>query len=97
LQRRPPTSSSAKAFTCQLAVLAALAAHTAVKKGRLTLEEEADIVPRLLEDPAALNEALNLDDEIAAIAPLIAPARNVLYLGPGQDYRLALEGATKLI
>ena len=88
--------ASTKAFTCQLAVLAALAAHMAVKKGRLSREEEADIVHHLLEVPASLNAALERDDDIAAIAPLVAPARDVLYLGRGQDYPLALEGALKL-
>jgi glucosamine--fructose-6-phosphate aminotransferase (isomerizing) len=88
--------ASTKAFTCQLAVLAALAAHFAVKKGRLSPTEEAAIVQHLLETPAALNAALAHDDEIAAIAPLIAPARDVLYLGRGADFPLALEGALKL-
>jgi len=88
--------ASTKAFTCQLAVLAALAAHLAVKRGRLTRDEEREIVRQLIETPAALNAALAHDDEIARIAPLIAPARDVLYLGRGQDYPLALEGALKL-
>jgi glucosamine--fructose-6-phosphate aminotransferase (isomerizing) len=88
--------ASTKAFTCQLAVLAALAAHMAVKKGRLTRDQEAEIVRHLLEAPAALNAALDHDDDIAAMAHLIAPARDVLYLGRGQDYPLALEGALKL-
>ena len=88
--------ASTKAFTCQLAVLAALAAHFAVKKGRLSREEEASIVRHLLEAPACLNAALNHDDEIAAMAHLIAPARDVLYLGRGPDFPLALEGALKL-
>jgi glucosamine--fructose-6-phosphate aminotransferase (isomerizing) len=88
--------ASTKAFTCQLAVLAALAAHLAVKRGRLSREEEADIVNQLAETPAALNAALSHDDEIAAMAHLIAPARDVLYLGRGPDYPLALEGALKL-
>ena len=88
--------ASTKAFTCQLAVLAALAAHMAVKKGRVTREEEAAIVRHLLEAPAALNAALDHDDDIAAMAHLISPARDVLYLGRGQDYPLALEGALKL-
>ncbi len=88
--------ASTKAFTCQLAVLAALAAHMAVKKGRLNREEEAEIVRHLLEAPAALNAALAHDEDIAAMAHLIAPARDVLYLGRGQDYPLALEGALKL-
>ncbi len=88
--------ASTKAFTCQLAVLAALAAHLAVKKGRFTREEEKDVVGHLLEAPAALNAALGHDEDIAAMAPLIAPARDVLYLGRGQDFPLALEGALKL-
>jgi glucosamine--fructose-6-phosphate aminotransferase (isomerizing) len=88
--------ASTKAFTCQLAVLAALAAHFAVKKGRLSREEEAGIVRHLLEAPACLNAALAHDDEIAGMAHLIAPARDVLYLGRGPDFPLALEGALKL-
>jgi glucosamine--fructose-6-phosphate aminotransferase (isomerizing) len=88
--------ASTKAFTCQLAVLAALAAHFAVRRGRMSREEEAGIVRHLLEAPACLNAALDHDDEIAAMAHLIAPARDVLYLGRGPDFPLALEGALKL-
>ena len=88
--------ASTKAFTCQLAVLAALAAHLAVKRGRMSRAEECDLVEQLLEVPSSLNDALAHDDEIAAMAHLIAPARDVLYLGRGQDYPLALEGALKL-
>ena len=88
--------ASTKAFTCQLAVLAAFAANMAVKRGRMDRAEETEIVAQLLETPSTLNAALGHDDEIAAIAPLIAPARDVLYLGRGQDYPLALEGALKL-
>ena len=88
--------ASTKAFTCQLAVLAALAAHMAVKRGQMNRAQEAEVVKHLLEAPASLNAALAHDDEIAAMAPLIAPARDVLYLGRGQDYPLALEGALKL-
>ena len=88
--------ASTKAFTCQLAVLAALSANLARAKGRLTREEEQEIVAHLQEAPAALNAALGHDDDIAAMAHLIAPARDVLYLGRGPDYPLALEGALKL-
>ena len=88
--------ASTKAFTCQLAVLAALAAHMAVKRGLMNRAEEAEVVKHLLEAPSSLNAALAHDDEIAAMAHLIAPARDVLYLGRGQDYPLALEGALKL-
>ena len=88
--------ASTKAFTCQLAVLAALAANLARAAGRLTPEEEAQIVWHLSEAPAAMNEALSHDGEIEAMAYLIAPARDVLYLGRGPDYPMALEGALKL-
>jgi glucosamine--fructose-6-phosphate aminotransferase (isomerizing) len=88
--------ASTKAFTCQLAVLAALAAKVARDKGRLTADEEREIVLHLSEAPAAMNAALGHDEEIEALAPLIAPARDVLYLGRGTDYPMAMEGALKL-
>ena len=88
--------ASTKAFTCQLAVLAALATNLARAKGRLSADEEKQIVAHLQEAPAALNAALGHDEEIAAMAHLIAPARDVLYLGRGPDYPMALEGALKL-
>ncbi|WP_100260801.1 glutamine--fructose-6-phosphate transaminase (isomerizing) [Qipengyuania seohaensis] len=88
--------ASTKAFTCQLAVLAALAAHMAVTKGLMNREEEQRVVEHLLEAPACLNAALDHDDDIASMAHLIAPARDVLYLGRGPDFPMALEGALKL-
>ena len=88
--------ASTKAFTCQLAVLAALAVHMAVVKGRMSRVEEKEVVQHLLEVPASLNAALDHDAEIAAMAHMIAPARDVLYLGRGQDFPLAMEGALKL-
>ena len=88
--------ASTKAFTCQLAVMAALAAHMAVKKGLMSRAEEQEVVTHLLEAPACLNAALDHDDDIASMAHLIAPARDVLYLGRGPDFPLALEGALKL-
>jgi len=88
--------ASTKAFTCQLAVLAAFAANLARAKGRLSAEEEREIVGHLQEAPEALNDALSHDEEIAAMAHLIVPARDVLYLGRGPDYPMALEGALKL-
>jgi len=88
--------ASTKAFTCQLAVLAALAANLARAKGRLSRDEEREIVGHLQEAPAAINAALGHDDDIAGMAHLIAPARDVLYLGRGPDYPMALEGALKL-
>lgn len=88
--------ASTKAFSCQLAVLAALAAHLAVVKGKMTRAEEQEVVAHLTESPAAINAALAHDADIEAMAHLIAPARDVLYLGRGPDYPLALEGALKL-
>jgi glucosamine--fructose-6-phosphate aminotransferase (isomerizing) len=88
--------ASTKAFTCQLAVLAALAAKVARDKGRMSEEEEREIVLHLGEAPAAMNAALDHDEDIQRIAPLIAKARDVLYLGRGTDYPMALEGALKL-
>ena len=88
--------ASTKAFSCQLAVLAALAAHLAVVKGKMTRDDEREVVKHLTEAPAALNAALAHDDDIADMAHHIAPARDVLYLGRGPDYPLAMEGALKL-
>jgi glucosamine--fructose-6-phosphate aminotransferase (isomerizing) len=88
--------ASTKAFTCQLAVMAALAVNLARAKGKLDEAEERDIVRQLVEAPAAINAALDHDAEIEAMAPKIAGARDVLYLGRGPDYPLALEGALKL-
>lgn len=88
--------ASTKAFTCQLAVLAALAANLAKAKGRMTPEEEKEIVLHLAEAPAALNDALSRDEAIEAMAGSVAGARDVLYLGRGTDYPLAMEGALKL-
>jgi glucosamine--fructose-6-phosphate aminotransferase (isomerizing) len=88
--------ASTKAFTCQLAVLAALAANLARARGQFSADAEREIVEDLEHAPAALNEALAQDPAIAAIAPLVAPARDVLYLGRGPDFPMALEGALKL-
>ena len=88
--------ASTKAFTCQLAVLAALAANLARARGKLDAREEREIVRHLEEAPAAINAALAYDDAIAQVATQIAGARDVLYLGRGPDYPLALEGALKL-
>ncbi|HEX8443064.1 MAG TPA: glutamine--fructose-6-phosphate transaminase (isomerizing) [Allosphingosinicella sp.] len=88
--------ASTKAFTCQLAVMAALAANLARAKGKLSPDAERDIVAQLSEAPAAMNAALGHDREIERMAHVIAAARDVLYLGRGTDYPMALEGALKL-
>ncbi|MES2987570.1 MAG: glutamine--fructose-6-phosphate transaminase (isomerizing) [Pseudomonadota bacterium] len=88
--------ASTKAFTCQLSVMAALAVNLARAKGLMPPSEEREIVRHLIEAPAAINAALALDEHIAGMAHTIAEARDVLYLGRGPDYPLALEGALKL-
>ena len=88
--------ASTKAFTCQLAVLAAFAVNLARAQGRLGRDAERGIVRHLAEAPAALNGALAYDETIQAMAHHVAAARDVLYLGRGPDYPLALEGALKL-
>jgi len=88
--------ASTKAFTCQLAVMAALAANLARAKGRLPADKEREIVQHLAESPAAMSAALRHDREIERMAHTIATARDVLYLGRGPDYPMALEGALKL-
>ncbi len=88
--------ASTKAFTCQLAVLAALAAKVARDKGVMSEAEERAIVEHLTEAPACMNAALAHDEEIERMAPVVAAARDVLYLGRGPDYPMAMEGALKL-
>jgi glucosamine--fructose-6-phosphate aminotransferase (isomerizing) len=88
--------ASTKAFTCQLAVMAAFATNLARAKGKLSPEEERDIVRHLSEAPEAMSAALDHDEHIAAMSGTIAEARDVLYLGRGIDYPMALEGALKL-
>jgi glucosamine--fructose-6-phosphate aminotransferase (isomerizing) len=88
--------ASTKAFTCQLAVMAAFSANLARAKGKLSAEEEREIVGHLSEAPAAMNAALAHDEDIQRMAHTIAGARDVLYLGRGPDYPMALEGALKL-
>ena len=86
--------ASTKAFTCQLAVMAALATNLARAKDHPL--DEADIVEHLQQVPQAMTAALSHDEEIEAMAPKIAVARDVLYLGRGPEFPLALEGALKL-
>jgi glucosamine--fructose-6-phosphate aminotransferase (isomerizing) len=88
--------ASTKAFTCQLAVLAAFAIALGKAKGRVAAAEEARLVHLLAQVPAAMNRALASEETIAALAPALASARDVLYVGRGPDYPMALEGALKL-
>jgi glucosamine--fructose-6-phosphate aminotransferase (isomerizing) len=89
--------ASTKAFTAQLTLLAALAVNLASRKGLLPRKEESRLIRLLLEAPAMMAEVLTRSEEIAQISKtIIAPARDVLFLGRGLSYTLALEGALKL-
>ena len=88
--------ASTKAFTTQLTVLAALAIATAVAKGSIDGKRAAELTQALLEVPARMAEVLNHDERIAEIAKTVSEARDVLYLGRGSSYPLAMEGALKL-
>jgi glucosamine--fructose-6-phosphate aminotransferase (isomerizing) len=88
--------ASTKAFTCQLAALAALAIAAGRARGVLTEADEKALVHALIEMPRHLNEALALEPQIEQIARDLAKSRDVLYLGRGTSFPIALEGALKL-
>jgi glucosamine--fructose-6-phosphate aminotransferase (isomerizing) len=88
--------ASTKAFTCQLAVLACLAIAAGRARGALGEAEERKLVRALIEVPRHMNETLALEGRIEEIAQGIARSRDVLYLGRGTSFPLALEGALKL-
>jgi glutamine---fructose-6-phosphate transaminase (isomerizing) len=88
--------ASTKAFTCQLAVMAALAINLGRARGTLAEDEEAALVGELIAVPGLIAEVLKLEPAIETIAHSLAKARDVLYLGRGAAYPLALEGALKL-
>jgi glutamine---fructose-6-phosphate transaminase (isomerizing) len=88
--------ASTKAFTCQLSVLAALAVGAGRARGALSAEEETRLCIALLEVPRHMVAALANEPAIEALGHEIAKAKDVLYLGRGVHYPLALEGALKL-
>ena len=88
--------ASTKAFTCQLAVLAALAIALAKARGVIDEAAELALVGELVVTPGLLAEALKLEPAAERLAHVVARARDVLYLGRGTAYPLALEGALKL-
>ncbi|MET0314329.1 MAG: glutamine--fructose-6-phosphate transaminase (isomerizing) [Hansschlegelia sp.] len=88
--------ASTKAFTCQLAVLAALAIKAGRDRKVLSDADEAKLVASLIEVPRLMAEALHLEPEIEKLASSFAKAQDVLYLGRGTSYPIALEGALKL-
>ena len=88
--------ASTKAFTTQLTVLACLAVAAARARGALDEAAAGQLCGALTEVPAKITEVLNHDESIRAIAAELAEARDVLYLGRGTSFPLALEGALKL-
>ncbi|MEY3080554.1 MAG: hypothetical protein RJA94_539 [Pseudomonadota bacterium] len=88
--------ASTKAFTCQLTALACLAILAGRLRGTLSLEQEKELVGALIMAPRQMTEILKDEEHIAAVARDIASARDVLYLGRGINYPIALEGALKL-
>ena len=88
--------ASTKAFTSQVAALTALAIAAARQRGRIDQAEEARLVAILLEAPRLLSDAIAVEELIATVAQDLSRARDVLYLGRGAMYPLALEGALKL-
>jgi glucosamine--fructose-6-phosphate aminotransferase (isomerizing) len=88
--------ASTKAFTCQLLTLACTAILAARRRGRIDAARERALVAALLETPRLVSEALAGESRMAAIANEMAGARDILYLGRGSMFPLALEGALKL-
>lgn len=88
--------ASTKAFTCQLMVLANLAIAAGKARGELSDEDETKLVHGLVEVPRLMADALTTELQIEKLAHRIAKSRDVLYLGRGTSFPLALEGALKL-
>ena len=88
--------ASTKAFTCQLTVLLCLAVAAGRARGTLSAEAEAQLIQALVNVPGLLAEAGKIEPQIEALSRELAKARDVLYIGRGTSYPLALEGALKL-
>ncbi len=88
--------ASTKAFTCQLMVLAAIAVAAGKARGELSDIDETRLVHGLVEIPRLMAAALATEPQIEKLAREIAKSKDVLYLGRGTSYPLALEGALKL-
>lgn len=88
--------ASTKAFTCQLTVLACLAIAAGKARGVIGPEREAELVKALVEVPRHMATMLNDEKPYEALAHSLSKARDVLYLGRGSSYPIALEGALKL-
>ncbi len=88
--------ASTKAFTCQLTVLACLVIATGVARGAIGRTHEAALTHAISEVPARAADVLLHDERLRELALEVARARDVIYLGRGSSYPIALEGALKL-
>ncbi|MGZ5862707.1 MAG: isomerizing glutamine--fructose-6-phosphate transaminase, partial [Methyloceanibacter sp.] len=88
--------ASTKAFTCQLAALACLAIAAGKARGAIGRELEVELVQALAEVPRHMATVLRDESPYETLAHTLSKARDVLYLGRGQSYPIALEGALKL-
>ena len=88
--------ASTKAFTAQLTALAGLALAAAVARGTVTREQERELVRAMVSLPTAVSAALGTEPQILDIAKRLSKAKDVLYLGRGPMFPIALEGALKL-
>jgi len=89
--------ASTKAFTCQLSVLAALAMVAGRQRGTLSEADERAMVQALIEAPRLFNEIIRkIEPQIEALSRDLARFKDVLYLGRGTSFAMALEGALKL-
>ncbi|MCJ2079896.1 isomerizing glutamine--fructose-6-phosphate transaminase, partial [Methylobacterium sp. J-090] len=88
--------ASTKAFSCQLTVLLCLAIAAGRARGTLSAERERSLVDALITVPGLMAEATKREGEIEVLAREVSKARDVLYLGRGTSYPMALEGALKL-
>lgn len=89
--------ASTKAFTTQLVVLLATAISAGLARGTLSRQEEERLALAMIELPARINETLNMEEDYRRIAEnTLAAARDVLYIGRGSSFPVALEGALKL-
>ena len=88
--------ASTKAFTAQVAALLALAVTAGVQRGRIDAAREAELVKALFEAPRLVAEAMGMDGALREVAHDLAKATDVLFLGRGAMFPLAMEGALKL-
>jgi glucosamine--fructose-6-phosphate aminotransferase (isomerizing) len=88
--------ASTKAFTAQLVALASLVIAAAVARGTIDADRESELVRELVALPSAVSAALNTEAQIIEIAKHLSKAKDALYLGRGQMFPIAMEGALKL-